>query len=209
MAIFCYGLFVIIIYFCFCFRNTIKVEKSLEEEWEEDNIELPILFEKFLEQHNCYDNYIKNATSQEAIRHRDNRYYNKDLSLFYKEHNKIFWIIGAFSWVSSPEGYSYWKKIDTKWLSFIKLNESFEPEMEWEEDLEIEPNKIYHIKTQEGREELLKALIDNGYMWKTNTQIYNINNYSYIFTYENPKKYITHSNDKEFVSQIGKEIIEV
>lgn len=76
---------------------------------------------------------------------------------------------------------------------FIKKYENFEPEEYWEkEEFEILPNKIYHTKTQESYNKLCDELVNDGYVWRSRTEIRKSPRYPYIFTHDYVYKHITY-----------------
>ena len=71
---------------------------------------------KFLKQHRCLKEYVDNVLEQ--------RGYRNYVDTYKHDHNVIALIIAvgasinwSFSWAATPQGHSYWFKLNSKFLS--------------------------------------------------------------------------------------------
>jgi hypothetical protein len=63
-------------------------------------------FYSFLAENNAYDAWIKNTTDYMEY---------SSIKEFLVETPMIDWIVGAFSWDSTPEGLNFWGKLGAKY----------------------------------------------------------------------------------------------
>lgn len=103
-----------------------------DKEWLE--FQLPPEFENFLISKNSLDQFIDNFFSYGGIKFRKKYDFPIDIELFFKNVRKESWIDYSFVYKDTPEGYKYWEELSILWVYSSDINESFEPEEEWEEE---------------------------------------------------------------------------
>jgi hypothetical protein len=90
----------------------IKLFENIDWDWmDEEELDIPDEFKgnedfyKFLVDNNALDKYI----------------YNLDNNYNYFEHkNKNQYILWAFDWVNTHEGYEFWLNLNYKWVEYLK-----------------------------------------------------------------------------------------
>lgn len=63
-------------------------------------------FSNFLLEHDAYHRFM--------INFKENKY---DISSYIKLKSKCDYLMGAFKWTNSPEGFNYWSWLDDVWRS--------------------------------------------------------------------------------------------
>lgn len=72
--------------------------------------ELKEVFIKFLNDNNCYHEFLTNIREE----------YNIDIETVFNYFSHYNWICFAFSWRRSEQGYEYWDKINDKWIDLLE-----------------------------------------------------------------------------------------
>lgn len=73
-------------------------------------------FLEFLKRENVYEKFETNLLRSRKM---DFETYMSHASREFHQPYKIYLVIQAFSWKGSAEGFEFWYKVDSKWLSFI------------------------------------------------------------------------------------------
>lgn len=66
-------------------------------------------FFEFLKENNCYELFIENLKKN-----------GEDFEKWIYYNNYMYFIIYAFQWIFTKQGYLFWNKIHNKWLKKIK-----------------------------------------------------------------------------------------
>lgn len=70
-----------------------------------EDFEIFLIFVRFLKEHDAYRNYLINLQ-------------NKDISWgleIFKRHRASNWINSAFTYILSPEGVTFWRRLSYQW----------------------------------------------------------------------------------------------
>lgn len=101
----------------------IKWWRDIETKWSKicesyqqiDKSEIQKVFEQFLKDNNCYDNFIENLKKNDGY----HGYNDKTISDICKnKHISKYDIINSFPWKLTSEGFSFWYGIHIKWARF-------------------------------------------------------------------------------------------
>lgn len=77
------------------------------------------LFEKFLVQNKCKDEFVLNLSKNTPSDYR-----NKTLAELKSNKDKENYISGAFNWSAASKSITFWSELHYKWLGFIRTNDS-------------------------------------------------------------------------------------
>ncbi|MCB1712543.1 MAG: hypothetical protein KDH96_08750 [Candidatus Riesia sp.] len=141
-------------------KKFIPLNESFEPEeyWEEEEDTIPKELESFLKDNNCYEEYVEAASTEYSSVFRQELSVPSNLDEFYEKTDRTDWINHCFLWVNTTGGDNLWTVIHSKWISHLyHINESFEPEEEWEEKPEIPEELESFLKDNNCYEEYVEA----------------------------------------------------
>jgi hypothetical protein len=76
-----------------------------------------ISFRKFLVENDVLDKFLYNSKTENQRCEFPNRYYESFDFITDKDTNS--WVVSAFNWKNSNEGYNFWQEVHSKWCDLI------------------------------------------------------------------------------------------